>query len=186
MSQPKCITTCLLIRFHLFLDTNLVAEQYVLQGYEVKVTMSTVNGNKESLTKLFVVELFTTFGGKILIQAVGMENMSGKTPSVIMNGVKHLFSEEAQSYWHTICQRPWREVQLLVGSEVAGLHPLPTEVVDNLFLTKSMFGQTWALYGYHLDNKSGDVSFCHEVNLIRAGAYKVLECSKIAYTPILT
>ena len=99
-----------------------------------------------------------------------MENISGKIPSITLDGVKHLFSEETKSIWHKVCQRPQGEVQLLVGSEVAGLHPQPAEVVDNLVLTKSMFGQGW----------SGDVNFNDEVNLIRTGAYKVLECSKIA------
>ena len=182
------------VRINVFFDAGStcsliltsVAERYGLQGHEVKVTIATVNGEKDRVTKLYVVELINQLGERKLVRALGMERISGKIPAICLDGVKHEFSTEVQEVWDAVSQRPSGEVELLVGSEVAGLHPVAHETRGDMVVLKSQFGSGWAIYGSHerLDNQH--VEFSEDVGAIRQGGFKVLECGRISYEPSIT
>ena len=57
---------------------------------------------------------------------------------------------------------------MLVGTDLAELHPTPVQVKDKLVLLKSRFGSGWTLYGY--DNEViesvGDVLDRSKVNFV--------------------
>lgn len=53
--------------------------------------------------------------------------------------MKFLFSKQMQEQWEVWGVRPGGAVQLLAGSEVAQLHPIAKEVVENLVIKTSQF-----------------------------------------------
>ena len=164
-----------------------VAERYGLQGHEVRVTIATVNGEKDRTTKLYMVELINMSGERKLVRALGMESISGRIPFIRLDGVKHHFSSEVQDVWEAVSNRPIGEIEMLVGSEVAGLHPKAHEVDEDLVVMKSQFGTGWTIYGSHSQIENlHHMEFTEEVSAIRQGGFKVLECGKISFVPTVT
>ena len=163
-----------------------VAKKYELLGQNVRVTISTINGEKERHTKLYVVELVDRDGKVRIVRALGVDNISGPIPNVNMDGLKPLFSDKVQKAWTNVMDRPTKEIEILVGSEVANIHPEKVEAVDNLIISKSLFGTGWAIHGHHEDIKGEHVSFSEEVSEIRQNGLRVLKCGKIDYRVNLT
>ena len=55
-----------------------VAKKYKLLGQNVKVTISTINGEKEHLTKLYIIEFVDREGKVRIVRALGVGNTSGQ------------------------------------------------------------------------------------------------------------
>lgn len=163
-----------------------LAETLGLLGQDILVTISTVNGEKERQTKLYVVELLTNKGERKIIRALGVENISGEIPEIKLDGVKQFFSQNLSDQWEAVTKRPKGQIQLLIGSERAGIHPRGVETVEDLIISESMFGNGWAIHGHHNKVVGDYVTFNEDVSAIRTGGYKVLECGKINYKPSLT
>ena len=66
---------------------------------------------------------------------------------VDISGVKHLFSEEVCTQWGKITKRPRGTVDLLVGKEYAGYHPVQYEACENLVVCRTLSGQGWMITG---------------------------------------
>jgi len=115
-----------------------------------------------------------------------MERISGKIPAICLEGVRHEFSTEIQETWNAVSCRPSGEIELLVGSEVASLHPVAHETRGDMVVLKSQFGSGWAIYGSHERLDSQHVEFSEDIGAIRQGGFKVLECGKISYEPNIT
>ena len=64
-----------------------------------------------------------------------------------ITGVKKLFSKSARKKWDWLADRPEGEIELLIGSEMAGLHPDTLEKVGDLKIMKSQFGHGFLLTG---------------------------------------
>ena len=65
----------------------------------------------------------------------------------MLEGIRYLFSPKLQERWLDWGVRPEGAVQLLVGSEVAHLHPKLEEVVGNMVTKSSIFGSGMVLNG---------------------------------------
>ena len=125
-----------------------VAERYKLCGVPVTIRLTTVHGTKAINTKLYGVELLDQNGDKHLVKAFGLETISGPIPVIQYGDLKMEFSTQVQERWELICSRPeGRKVELLVGSEVAGLHPTYLEEVGDLVVLKTRFGTGYTMYG---------------------------------------
>ena len=57
-----------------------------------------------------------------MIKAFGLESLSGSLPSINLDEIRNEFSEGIQQHWGDFA-RPTGEIELLIGSEVANLHP---------------------------------------------------------------
>ena len=112
-----CGSTCSLI-------LKETAEQLECPSEPITVTIETVNGQMIRDTRMYCVELLTCDGKRVLIKAFGVENISEVTSIVDISGVKHLYSEEVCTQWGKISKRPKGSVDLLVGQEHAGYHPV--------------------------------------------------------------
>ena len=136
-----------------------LAEKLNLLGHNIVVNITTVNGEKERHTKLYIVELLTSEGERKTVRAIGVDSISGPIPYVNLSGVKGYFSPGLQERWEQVTERPEGEIQLLIGSEEAGLHPTQVETISNLVVAKSMFGNGWAIHGHHPELSGDTVSF---------------------------
>ena len=120
----------------------------------VTITIGTVNGAKERHTKLYVVELLTTCGERRLVRAFGLEEISGETPYICLQGVKHMFSKDVQADWDKVSSRPVRAVELLFGAEVTSYLLQKIKSVGELVILKSAFGTGYAVFGSHENIKA--------------------------------
>ena len=101
---------------------NSVAKQFGLLGEKVTVTIETLNAVTTKETMLYMDELLDRKGVRMFVRAFVI-----------------LFSKQMQEQWEVWGVRPGGAVQLLAGSEVAQLHPIAKEVVDNLVIKTSQF-----------------------------------------------
>ena len=118
-----------------------------------------------------------TDGKRVLIRAFGVEVISAPAKDVDVTAVKNLFSKQAQKKWDLIAERPQGEVELLVGSEHAGLHPVVLEKSQDLRVMKSQFGNGYLLHGRHQGIKVEDVILAENISAIREGKFKVKSAS---------
>ena len=104
-----------------------------------------------------------------------MNSITGRITQIILEGVKYEFSPQIQEKWQDIIDRPSGEIDILVGSEVAGLHPRIAEVQGNLVVMTSQFGTGWTIYGNHPTFPDQKITFSAETRAIRAGGIKIAE-----------
>ena len=113
-------STCSLIE-------HATADELQCLGEPVTVSIDTVNGVVTRETKLYCVEMMNQSGDRILIRAFGVEKISEVVSGQDLSVIKDRFSDEVQSQWGKISKRPFGRVQLLIGEEYAGFHPVQYE-----------------------------------------------------------
>ena len=150
---------------------NDLATKLQLWGDPVTLELGTVNALTTVDTKLYCVELLDSKGKRHLIKAFGLDSISGELPTINLDGIKHEFSKEVQENWGKV-QRETGEVDILIGSEVAHLHPSKFETVGKMVVKKSKFGSGWILNGSHEGIVTSPVKFGNTVQLLRSGCYR--------------
>ena len=161
---------------------NSVARQFGLLGEKVTVTIETLNAVTTKETLLYMVELLDRKGERRLVRAFGFDKISEPMGSIQLEGVKYLFSDEMQKRWKDWGMRPSGEVQLLLGSEVAHLHPRAEETVENLVIRTSNFGTGLVLNGGHKDIRTEKLKFDSTVGAIRQGNFVKVNRVTVMYT----
>ena len=150
---------------------NEVAVRLGLWGDPVTLELGTVNATTSLRTKLYCVELLDKLGNRHLIKAFGLETLSGPLPTIHLDGIKHEFSVDVRKNWGKF-SRPTGEVELLIGSEVAHLHPQHQETVGRMVVRQSIFGTGWVLNGAHEGIVCGPVDFNGNLQIIRTGCFR--------------
>ena len=161
---------------------NSVAKQYGLLGEKVTVTIETLNAVTTKETMLYMVELLDRDGARRLVRAFGFDNISEPMGNIELDGVKHMFSDEMQEKFLDWGVRPSGQVELLVGSEVAHLHPTADETVENLVIRRSIFGTGLVLNGGHSSIRSEKVKFDSTIGAIRQGKFVKVNRITVRYT----
>ena len=149
------------------------AEQHSLYGENIVVTLQTVNRVSRMETKLYAIELLDREGNRNIIKAFGIESITGSPATVEFGDIKQEFSPEVQKHWDVLTSRPTDEVVLLVGSEVASLHPKFVEASGDLVVKRSVFGGGWVFNGTHSKLNVGKQEFSSEANAIRLGHFNI-------------
>ena len=161
---------------------NSVAKQFGLLGESVTVTIDTLNVVTTKETMIYMVELLNRDGRRRLVRAFGFDNISEPIGTIELEGVKGMFSAVMQEKWSDWGVRPEGAIQLLVGSEVASLHPIAVEVVENLVIKSSMFGTGLVLNGGHPSIKSRRVKMDSTVAAVRQGKFAKVNRIALKYT----
>ena len=163
---------------------NSVAKQYGLLGEKVVVTIETINAITTKETMIYLVELVDRKGARQMVKAFGFDSISEPVGSVELEGVKYLFSAEMQEQWLAWGVRPAGAVQLLVGSEVAHLHPRAEEVVNNMVIKTSIFGTGLVLNGGNNAIQCKKMEFDSTVAAIRQGKFVKVNRTVVKYTQV--
>ena len=161
---------------------NSVAKQFGLLGESVTVTIETLNAVTTKETMIYMVELLNRDGRRRLVRTFGFDNISEPIGTIELEGVKGMFSAVMQEKWSDWGVRPEGAIQLLVGSEVASLHPIAVEVVENLVIKSSMFGTGLVLNGGHPSIKSRRVKMDSTVAAVRQGKFAKVNRIALKYT----
>ena len=150
---------------------NSTAERLGLWGHPITLELGTVNATTSIETKLYCVELLDRHGHRHLIKAFGLESLSGPLPSINLEGIQNEFSGDIQQHWGDFA-RPIGEIELLIGSEVANLHPQHFETVGGLVVKQSVFGTGWVLNGAHQGIICSPVEISRQLQIIRTGCFR--------------
>ena len=135
----------------LSLITFKTARRLQLNGKNVKLGLSGVLDKSSSIdSRLYQLQVLTPQGNKHVIEAFGVEKISSVIDKVDVGGIAKLFNVSAEE----IMRPQGGEIEVLIGLEVAGLHPMRIEAKDNLLLMQNVFGKV--VSGSHMLIKSED------------------------------
>ena len=90
---------------------------------------------------MYELVLISKNGKFIHIKAVGIPKLSGNFAKVRVTGIKNVFDQED-------LDREGGDPSLLIGTDLAKLHPTQVAKKGKLVLLESMFGSGWTLFGY--------------------------------------
>ena len=120
------------------------ASEMQLKGEKVALTIIKVGGEREDIRSyLYEVPLKDADGHIVHFCAYGIKKISTEIEKIDVGIVKHLFVDINEN----ILERPGGEVDMLIGFEYAGFHPIRMQAADHLLLMKNRFG--WCLGGSH-------------------------------------
>ena len=122
------------------------AKKHNLQGSPVKYTLICTDGRQEpKFGRLYKLVLIDKNGKFIRIQAVGIPKLSGNFAKVKVTGIRRVFDQDVTD---EDLDREGGDLDLLIGTDLAELHPSQVAKKEKLVLLESMFGSGWTLYGY--------------------------------------
>ena len=120
----------------LSLITNRKAKELKLPGKATSLLLTKVGACTEIIPSFeYNVPLRQKNGAVTFIKAFGIEEISSKIKEVDIHQVKHLFPQSVSEI-----QRPTGCIDLLVGFNYAGIHPIVKESHGNLLLMTNVFG----------------------------------------------
>ena len=83
-----------------------------------------------------------------------VERISEGAQEVYISGVKHLFSPHVQQQWNSIASRPTGSIDILLGADCMGLHPVDLERIENMRVLSSSLDPGLILVGSHSSFRS--------------------------------
>ena len=149
------------------LITKGAAEHMNLSGEPMSLTITTVNGTRTIDSFAYTVPLIDKDKERHLVTALEVESISDNIIEADVSAVKHMFSSVVQDKWDQIKSRPKGEIDLLLGQNVCGLHPVSFESRGNLKVLSSPFGCGFVLTGTHPAIRSQKVIWNEDVSNIR-------------------
>ena len=112
------------------------AKQLGLKGEKMKINIIKVGADKETIdSKLYTVPIQDNQGNMHHFKAFGISRISTAIESNDITEVSKLFSVTAKDI-----ERPTGEIDMLIGFEYAGFHPVKKEAIDHLLLMENQFG----------------------------------------------
>ena len=155
------------------LITRSAAQRLGLKGEPISLTINTVTGSKPIDSSIYQVPLIDQQNISHVIKVLQVESISDLVSKVDLSKVRHLFSERIQTSWDSIASRPVGNVDILIGSDVLGLHPVDFESIGNLRVLLSRFGSEYILTGSHPSIQTNNVSLTEDVSNITASVNRV-------------
>lgn len=117
------------------LITTEKAKELKLRGKATHLTLIKVGGTSESIPSFeYEIPLKQLDGRVMTIKAFGIQHISSEIKEIKLDHLKHLFEELS-----TI-KRPSGHVDLLIGFNYAGIHPVMKKAHGNLLLMENCFG----------------------------------------------
>ena len=138
----------------LSLITFETAKRLGLKGKPVKLGLSGVLDKSSSVdSRLYQLQALTDQGNKHIIEAFGVERISSIVDNVNLSDIAKMFNVATDDI-----KRPQGgEIEVLIGLEVAGLHPTRIQAKDHLLLMQNVFGKV--VSGSHgLSKSEGRIS----------------------------
>ena len=105
----------------------------------MQLSIQTVGGNVTSVEScLYTVKLIDQSGEQIEVEVLGIERISSDISSINVNEIANLFSINSD-----VIGRPMKgSIDLLIGVQYAGYHPVRQASKGHLLLLKNRFGTT--------------------------------------------
>ena len=114
------------------------AKELNLVGESVKLSVVKVGGSKvEIQSSVYTLPLIDQSGNSIEFQVYGIDKISSRMNGIDVVGVMHLFHGVNKAE----VDRPAGEIDVLIGYEYAGFHPVRLQSSDHLLLLGNQFGR---------------------------------------------
>ena len=102
------------------------AKKWNMRGFPIRYTLVCTDGREEpKVGKLYNLVLVDRNGRSIHIQAVGIDKLSGNFAKVKVTGIQKVFTKEVAD---EDLDREAGDLELLIGTDPAELHPTPVEI----------------------------------------------------------
>ena len=133
------------------------AKELNLKGREVKLEMETVRGDTVSVdSAIYKVRVKNQIGDLVEIEAYGIARISSKVNRVNFEKIVEIFQMDPNSL-----NRPCDgDIDMLIGQQVAALHPVRCKAVGNLILMKNEFGFVVSGSHSHIKTNAAITSSC--------------------------
>ena len=126
------------------LITFSTANKLGLQGEQVLLTVTKVGGEEETIqSHKYTLLLRDEKQEVVKIMVYGISKISTEVKAINVKGVSHLFTDVPLPK----LQRPSGEIDVLVGLDYLGFHPVREQASDHLLVMKNRFGM--CLSGSH-------------------------------------
>ena len=156
-----------------FVSEN-TARKLRLKGVQIIYTLVCTDGREElKVGHLYNLVLVTKNGKNIHIQAIGIEKLSGKFSAVNVKGITTVFPKHNVN--DADLERSSGDLDLLIGADLAELHPASVKVYNKLVLLRSMFGSGWTIFGFDKNVVSSDGDEYNKANHVAAKDIQFLE-----------
>ena len=117
-----------------------------LKGVPVQLSVVKVGGDTEAISSYkYKLPLIDKSDETVYLEVYGIERITADVQAVNLDGVIHLFKHTRRGE----VQRPTGQVDVLIGYEYAGYHPVKEQAVAHLLLLTNRFGK--CLGGSHPD-----------------------------------
>ena len=136
-------------------------------GCRVAYVLVTTDGSKKQMTgTLYDLDITDRYGNIHQIQAIGIANLSIAYAGFKVFNVKKKVKDEknCKDLTDEKLHRSSGSIDLLIGSDLASLHPHKVAAVGDLVILKSKFGTGWTVQGHSrhhvkfIDNYKGSCS----------------------------
>ena len=134
--------------------SNQTASNLKLKGTPVSFVLICTDGSKKPMTgKLYKLSLIDINGTLHEVEAVGLDQLSSIYPGIKVRNIKRLLGNLPvfASISDKMFIRKPGMLDLLVGSDLASLHPKAMKNIGQLSVMKSIFGTGWTLHGHNKD-----------------------------------
>ena len=122
----------------LSLITFKKAKQLKLKGQEIKLAVTKVGGETEEImSSKYELALKDKDGKLVYVMLYGIDKISTDLESIDLSKINHLFKGVSMKE----LQRPYGEIDVLIGFEYAGFHPLRKKSNGHLLLMENRFGK---------------------------------------------
>ena len=98
------------------------------------MNISTEIGSNSIPSRTYQAPLIDESNAQHIISAFEVDSISDSISSVDLLNVTHIIFPEIQGEWPSIQARPTGRLDLLIGANVLGLHPVDLELRDNLIV----------------------------------------------------
>ena len=148
------------------LITEPAAKRLNLLGEPIKLSISTVTGSKVIDSVAYQVPLMDNSNVTHNIKVWQVDSISEGAQEVDISGVKHLFSPHVQQQWKSIASRPTGSIDILLGADCMGLHPVDLERIENMRVLSSSLDPGLILVGSHSSFRSCGIKLSKDASSI--------------------
>ena len=155
--------------------SSSTAKRMDLKGVPIKYTLVCTDGREEpKIGKLYNLVLVDKERRQLHIQAIGIDKLSGTFSKVKVTGIEKCFDSQITN---EDLAREKGNLDLLVGTDLAELHPVPVETKGKLVLLRSRFGSGWTLLGFNDEviDSDGDTLDQSKVNFVNTKDIQFLD-----------
>ena len=133
------------------------AQRLKLKGTPIQFILVCTDGSEKSMRGLlFKIMLLDSKGHSHHIEAIGLQKLSTFYPALRAHGIKqalqHLPHPSLSSLEDFKLSRKGGELDILIGTDLASLHPRPVANIKNLVISSSIFSTGWTLMGHNEDH----------------------------------
>ena len=132
---------------------NSVAQKLNLKGKRISFVLICTDGSRnKKIGFMYKISLRDMFGNSHQIEAIGLEQISSRYCGAKITDVKRVLQHnpKCRLLSDDKLQRDGGEVHLLVGSDVASIHPEKIASIGELVIMKTVFGNGFTTMGHNV------------------------------------